>query len=201
MTALWGLVVAAGLLLVWNHASAPGAPASAPAHWPTDSAIERVPGRPTLVVLAHPKCACTRATLDELARLLAHVPERVSAHVLFAQPEGVGEEWSRSDLWAQANAIAGVEAALDPGGAEAGRFGAATSGQVLLYDAAGELRFSGGITSGRGHEGDNAGRAAIRDILLAGASSASESAVFGCPLRSEDASTCSEGETGCGRPS
>ena len=51
----------------------------------------------------------------------------------------------------------GWRCVLDPGGAEARRFGVATSGHVLLYDTRGDLIFSGGITPGRGEQGDNAG--------------------------------------------
>jgi hypothetical protein len=70
----------------------------------------------------------------------------------------------------------------DVDGTEARRFGALTSGQVVVYDADGRLRFSGGITPARGHAGDNAGRSAII-ALLEGASSASvETPVFGCSL-------------------
>ena len=43
--------------------------------------------------------------------------------------------------------------------------GATTSGHVLLYDAGGVLRFAGGITDGRGHEGDNAGLDAALALL------------------------------------
>jgi len=35
----------------------------------------------------------------------------------------------------------------------------------LLYDISGRLVFDGGITSARGHQGDNAGRSAISALL------------------------------------
>jgi hypothetical protein len=38
---------------------------------------------------------------------------------------------------------------------------------VLSYDAAGTLRFSGGITASRGHEGANTGRTALTDLVRA----------------------------------
>jgi hypothetical protein len=70
----------------------------------------------------------------------------------------------------------------DHDGVEARRFGAATSGQVILYDARGTLLFSGGITPARGHSGDSTGRDAILALLIDGSSEASETPVFGCSL-------------------
>jgi hypothetical protein len=71
----------------------------------------------------------------------------------------------------------------DDQGAQSARFGAATSGQTFLYDARGNLQFSGGITAARAHAGDNAGRSSLVAMLNAsGAPVASRTSVFGCPL-------------------
>jgi hypothetical protein len=70
----------------------------------------------------------------------------------------------------------------DPGGCEAARFGAQTSGDVLLYGADARLLFRGGITPGRGHVGDNPGWDAIIRLISGGSTSLSEAPVFGCPL-------------------
>jgi hypothetical protein len=81
-------------------------------------------------------------------------------------------------------AIPGVPSVDDEGGVEAKRFGVATSGHVLLFDRAGRLLFSGGITPARGHEGDSLGRDALIE-RLAGTrtiSGPATSPVFGCPL-------------------
>lgn len=48
------------------------------------------------------------------------------------------------------------------------RFGAYTSGQVMLYDTDRRLAFNGGITGSRGHEGNNKGRQAITDWIDTG---------------------------------
>jgi hypothetical protein len=73
----------------------------------------------------------------------------------------------------------------------------ATSGQVLLYDASGRLRFRGGIRPSRGHEGDNTGRRALEALLLGdGAAPPLSTAVFGCPLfHPRDATAASSVET------
>src|SRR5215472_11422328 len=107
---------------------------------------------------------------------------RIAAHVLFVDPPGVSEGWDQTDLWSTAVAIPGVDVMRDRGGIEARRFGATTSGQVLLYDGAGRLMFRGGITSARGHEGDNVGRARIAALLAHSDATPRQSPVFGCPL-------------------
>jgi hypothetical protein len=132
--------------------------------------------------LAHPHCPCTRATIGELASIMAHSQGRLTAYVLFLKPAGFSEEWEKSDLWRSAESIPGVTAVIDDEGAEANRFHAATSGQTLLYDAGGHLLFSGGITGSRGHSGDNAGHSAIVSLVNAGVAEQTESFVFGCPL-------------------
>ena len=73
----------------------------------------------------------------------------------------------------------------DEGGVEAKRFGARTSGHVLVYSAAGELTFQGGITAGRGHEGANAGQQGALDGAR-GRSCCEKSEVYGCQLDDEE---------------
>ena len=68
----------------------------------------------------------------------------------------------------------------DEGGAEALRFRAAASGLVLLYDGQGRLRFAGGITSSRGHEGDSFGRRRILAVLAGASADREDAPVFGC---------------------
>jgi hypothetical protein len=43
--------------------------------------------------------------------------------------------------------------------------------------------FKGGITSSRGHSGDNLGRDAVIDLVTSGVASASSAPVFGCSLQ------------------
>ena len=62
------------------------------------------------------------------------------------------------------------------------RFHVTTSGQTLLYSAAGELLFSGGITFARGHAGDNAGRTAIESYSAGDSPGYRQTPVFGCPI-------------------
>src|SRR5260221_9523010 len=178
----WVVAVSVGLSVLWAYENGPGDAANAPAQWPVASRLPAPHHRPALVLLLHPQCPCSHATVAELARLMTHVQDRVEAHVLFLQPRGMSESWAKSDLWKNAAAIPGVDVRLDEGGAEAQRFGGATSGETLLYDTAGHLRFNGGITGSRGHEGDNAGRSALESILGGGTSGTPSTFVFGCAL-------------------
>jgi hypothetical protein len=184
IAAIWLVVVAAGMAMLADYGTTPGASAAAPRVWPEGTRLARDGDRPTLVMLAHPRCPCSRASIAELARLVAKTHGRLRTHVLFYEPAGAEEGWTHTDLRAAAMAIPGVQIHEDPGGDDARAFGASTSGQTLVYDADGRLVFSGGITDGRGHEGDNAGRDAIV-AWLEGASHDGEAAttsVFGCSL-------------------
>lgn len=183
---LWLLLVGSGLAVLWAYENTPGAAGKPPVLWPVESRIQRAQDKATLVMLAHPHCPCTRASIGELALLMAHSEGHLTAYVLFLKPEGFSEQWEQTDLWQSAASIPGVNVLIDDEGIEARRFHATTSGQANLYDTGGRLLFSGGITGARGHSGDNAGRSAIESILNAGAADRSETLVFGCPLFDEN---------------
>jgi hypothetical protein len=180
---LWLGVIGPGVWALWAYAGRPAQPAAAPIQWPETSHLERDPQRPTLVMLLHPRCACSRASLSELSRLMARVDGKVTAHVAIQVPAGAGDEWTDTDLWHIARTIQGVRVSAD-GGDETRAFGAAASGQVLLYDAGGALVFAGGITYARGHEGANDGRQALEARILDGHAPIAQTPVFGCLLRS-----------------
>ncbi|MEK6235309.1 MAG: hypothetical protein N2C14_11430, partial [Planctomycetales bacterium] len=87
-TLLWVAGVAFGLVVLWNYELAPSPLADPPDQWPRDSSIARADGLATLVVFAHPRCPCTRATLDELERIMARRRDKVHARVVFMKPDG-----------------------------------------------------------------------------------------------------------------
>jgi hypothetical protein len=179
----WATALIAGGALLWTYDAAAGAPARPPITLPEGAFVDVRGGLPELVVLIHPRCPCTRATIAELARLMSDCRGKLAATVLVVRPAGMPEGWERSGLWSSAAAITGVTVRADADGEAARRFGAATSGQALLYTADGRLLFSGGITESRGHEGDNAGRSAITALVM-GAKTIGPAAspVYGCPL-------------------
>jgi hypothetical protein len=184
--AVWVMMIGVGLGVLWAYENAPGPVAVPPSQWPADSRIQPAMDRATLIMLAHPHCPCTRASIGELSRLMTQAQDRVTTYVLFLKPAGSSDDWEKTDLWQSAASIPGVNVVVDEGGTEAQRFQAVTSGQTVLYDAAGCLLFSGGITGSRGHFGDNAGRSAIVSLLNTGKAERSETFAFGCPLSGTD---------------
>jgi hypothetical protein len=179
---LWISGVAFGVHRLWVYKSTPGTNAEAPVNWPGASRIVPTSGQATLVMFVHPLCSCTRASLAELESILQQSSGRVTAWVLVLHPEGVTPEWEHSATWTAAQRLAGVRVIHDEGGMEAERFGASTSGQVVLYDAGGHLQFKGGITGARGHVGANDGEARVVSLVKTGTADAHEHAVFGCGI-------------------
>jgi hypothetical protein len=187
--ALWIPAVAFGINVLWKYSTTPGRPGTPPVDWPAGAPIQRVAGRSSLVMFAHPQCECSQASVGELAILMAHAPGRLDADVFFYLPANEASTWARTDLWRKASSIPGVRVHEDREALVAQGFGAYTSGQTLLYDAGGRLLFKGGITAFRGHSGDNAGRTAIL-ALLQGVTAPQQNlpvmtAVLGCSLRGE----------------
>jgi len=182
---LWVLGVGGGFAGMIVYKTTPGLAAAPPATWPDASRIEPAHDRSTLVMFAHPKCTCTRASLHELGELLARVDKPPRVVVAFVLPDGTGDDWRDTDLWQSAEAIPGVSVVADRGSREANLFASRTSGTALLYDAAGRLAFAGGITSMRGHEGDSAGQERMVALLSGHAPDRATSSVFGCDLGAE----------------
>jgi len=178
----------AGLVLggraLWVYSVTPGKADLTPAQWPEQAPIVRKPGQATLVLLAHPHCPCTRASLAELAKLVEH--NEADTWILFLRPEGAQPGWEKTSLWETAAAIPGVHVLADTDGTAAHVFGAETSGHVLLYDPAGRLQFSGGITAARGHEGPSAGGASVLAALHGAAIPQHQAQIFGCPLQCQE---------------
>jgi hypothetical protein len=190
---LWISGIGVGMGLLWEYALTPGMPARPSERWPAESRLPRAPGRPTLVMAAHPRCPCTRASLGELSWIMAHSQGQLSAFVLFLKPSTAQEGWEKTDLWQTVTEMHDVSVWQDIDGREAARFDAHTSGQTVLYDKDGKLLFRGGITMARGHAGANIGRNAIVGLLAEGSESA-ETPVYGCPL-SEQASATAKDRT------
>ena len=179
---IWGVIVGLGWMMLSRYENAPGLAQVAPEHWPSVSQIPRTPGLPILVMFVHPHCPCSRASMSELSLIMAHCQKKVRTVVIFVRPENFTEEWVKTDLWNSALHIPGVEVMVDAQGKEAKIFYADVSGQTMLYDAQGKLVFSGGITSSRGHEGDNDGKEAIVAFLTKGVILKKQTPFFGCLL-------------------
>jgi hypothetical protein len=177
----WIAAVAFGLGSLFQYENTPGPVGSVSQEWP-NTQIERATDRPTLVMLAHPRCPCTVASVAELAQIMAQLQGKVAAYVLLVKPGESGPDWEDTNLRRNAEAIPGVKVIFDPDGVEASRFGAETSGHTLLFAADGHLLFSGGITASRGHAGDNAGESAIGALVNHQVPAQNRTLVFGCAL-------------------
>ena len=156
--------------------------------WPTTAGITPFRDRPTLVICLHPRCPCSRASLRQLERVLAsdlvqsNPKTQCSVVALFYCPENESSTWTHTQLWSMAAKIPNSTLVVDRDAQAATKFGATTSGHVLLYADGGQLLFSGSITSGRGHEGDNYASQTLTRILSSQPVEQREFAVFGCAI-------------------
>jgi hypothetical protein len=141
------------------------------------------PGRFRIVFFAHPLCPCTRASLCELDESLARLPDDTSASVVFVTAGLHESDVERSPIVNQARRIPGVEVRFDETGREAKRYHASISGEVFGVDRSGRVLFHGGLTPGRGHQGDSGGQRLLERIARGNFhDSPCRAPVFGCPL-------------------
>jgi len=182
---LWLSGIGTGIVIILDYENASGSSSNAPGHWISGTSIPLDPVRDTLIMFAHPRCPCTRASIEELNRLLAESNGRIAAHVFFFRPPNYPADWSHTELWRNVEAIPGVTVQDDVNDTIARRFGAETSGYVLLYNPKGQLLFRGGITASRGHAGDNLGESAIISLAMGGSAAVTQTPVYGCSLLDE----------------
>ncbi len=181
---IWIAAIAVGYRRVLAYSLTPGVAATPPRAWPPSIRFQKNPEGPTLVMLVHPHCPCTRASLTELNEIMQRAPN-ARGYIFFLRPAGFDRDWVRTGSWDTAQRIPRLTAIVDDDGLGAARFGAHTSGQVIVYDRAGKLVFSGGITPSRGHVGDNAGEQRVAAVLAGKNADFSGSHVYGCALDSQ----------------
>ena len=183
LVAVWSAAVATGMGLLAAYANKAGKWSPAPAA--ISHSDDATSTRHRLYMFLHPRCPCSVASVDELARIMSHCAAQLDATVYFVRPESQPADWEIGTLWNLASSIPGVNVESDVGGSVAEQFHANTSGEVFVYDCQGKLRFHGGITAARGHAGDNLGESAVIAIALRGDYYVERSPVFGCPFRAE----------------
>ena len=179
---LWLGLIAVGNSILLNYNNQADQTNNHPTTWPANSKITPSSKQPTLLMFIHPKCPCTRASLEELNRLLTNFPDSLNCHVVFFKADATEADWHRTDLWQKANKMKNLQVDLDEKGEEAKLFSVKSSGRVLLYDTNAHLLFSGGLTASRGHEGDNIGRTSIEYYLRTGQMKEDSAPSFGCAL-------------------
>ncbi|MBI1345957.1 hypothetical protein GC163_06680 [bacterium] len=177
----WLLAVSAGYSSLVLDSVTPAAMGEAPSNWPAKSRLPR--GKEfTVVVFLHPHCACSRATLAELSRLMSESHANTEYVVVFQQPEIRGRNWHETALWHAAAEIPGLRRVVDYGCRESEQFRAKVSGEARVYNRRGELCFRGGLTPSRGHEGTNVGQLAVQDVLNHQLPAQNSCHAFGCQL-------------------
>lgn len=157
LTACWVVAVAFGFSRLERFDRTPGVEASAPSTWPEATALSMDDDRLNVVVALHPRCPCSKATLEVLGAMAEQHPSAARFHFLVFRPAGGVESWHETGLWRDAQRFQGARFLLDDNGSEAARFGAVSSGTVAVYAAKGRLLFKGGITPSRGSVGPNRG--------------------------------------------
>lgn len=165
------------------YANTPGRISPAPII--IDHSDNATSARHRLYMFLHPRCPCSVASVNELARIMSRSSGVLDATVYFVRPESQPANWERGRLWNLTSSVPGVHVESDVGGRVAAHFNASTSGEVFVYDRLGKLCFHGGITAARGHAGDNLGQSAVIAIALGEKSDVECSPVFGCPFRAE----------------
>jgi hypothetical protein len=182
---VWLALIGSSYGWLLGYSFAFGKTAVAPRNLPADLGVPSSHGKPQLLLALHPRCPCSRATVSELAKILSRVPSACEVTVLMFKPPDEPDSWLEGALFEACRRMH-CKVRPDPGGRLAASLGSLTSGVVVLYDARGKLRYQGGITSSRGHEGDNAGERAIIDILQGHRDSHRSMPVFGCPIQQPD---------------
>ncbi|MEM6690639.1 MAG: hypothetical protein AAF664_14485 [Planctomycetota bacterium] len=153
LVGVWALVVASGMTWINRYGTTPGVTGDTPVMWPEEIPWVDQEQRAGLLMFAHPRCPCTRASLNELQRITDRAG--IQADVIFWQPKNTQDEtdWSDTSLIRQAKSLSNLRVHLDHGGRMTDRFDARTSGLCLVFEEYHGLLFRGGVTSSRGHEG------------------------------------------------
>ena len=181
---LWLGLIACGHVLLLRYSFAAGRTTSGPLRVPPSLAPAKPSARPQLFMALHPRCPCSRATVRELAKILTRAGQASDVTVLMFKPADQPDSWLEGALADDCRRM-NCRVQPDPDGRLAASLGALTSGGVALYDANGRLRYQGGITAARGHEGDNIGEQAVIEILHGSGKNHKWMPVFGCPIQRE----------------
>jgi len=181
---VWFGVMSYGVTILLEYQKKPGITQVTSSLWPKSSEIALDKNKPTMLLFMHPYCPCSRATLDNLSRLLVRIHDKVQIYILFFNSGKFSPNWVHSDTWNEAAQLPGVQIFVDRDGRIAQQFHATISGQILLYGTNGHKLFDGGITPSRGHSGDSKGSSMIESLILKQTQPSFRSiAVFGCPIR------------------
>lgn len=183
LIAVWGVVAVYGLIQLYVFQATPGEAAEINVLKEMASPDNNSVQQTKLILFGHPRCPCMRTSLTQLKELVLASPDKVQVKIVFVCPQNGHEDWMKSATTKLAFEVPNAQVIWDRGAKVTDAFGARTSGHLLAFDARGDLKFNGGITSSRGHVGESAGATKLRDILQ-GKTTGTEfkAPVFGCRL-------------------
>lgn len=149
--------------------------------------LETAPDGYTLAVAIHPKCPCTQSTIYELQRLVPKTDNPL--HFVFCVYTGKKspDSWYEESAAMLQTRFPGSTIINDIDGSVADKLGAVISGSTVLYNSDGTPVFWGGVTSGRGHSGDNLGSDSIIAIVNGEEPPRATTAVYGCEITQNNA--------------
>ncbi len=155
-------------------------------NWMTEESLVSS-DEPTLILFYHPHCPCTKATIENLRQAVDRSKDRIRIVAFGFCPSDQPDSWISSPLTTNLRRLK-ASVVADKSGEYCSKFGVTTSGHVLLYGHQGQLLFSGGITSGRGHEGVCPATRDLVKQIKAEAGSQIRWPVFGCSIVTSEVS-------------
>lgn len=157
----WATSVVVGLIVLIDYSSAPGdrpQPSNAPLSTKTTARLLGS-NQSTAVMFLHPQCPCSMSSVREFGRLISRAQDDTAVRFVIYEPEDEPPGWRETELVRMATELAGgtENVLFDRSGKTARECGVNVSGHLMIFSPDGVCRYSGGTTSSRGHEGDNAG--------------------------------------------
>ncbi len=144
--------------------------------------LDTAPDKFTLAVAIHPKCPCTQSTIYELERLAPKTDRPIDFVFYVYTADASPESWFEESADILQSRFPGSTVIQDKNGEFAETLGAFISGSTVLYNSNGTPVFWGGVTSGRGHSGDNLGSDSIIAIVNGQEPPRTTTAVYGCEI-------------------
>lgn len=178
----WFLTIFTAFASLISYSDRPGSSGSPESTWPENSKISLEKEKSTIVIALHAGCPCSKATLSEYEKVSSRVNDSVTTYALLFVPRNHVELWESNPFKERLERIPGVNIIQDTDGELAHAFGIETSGHVLLYAPDGNLKFSGGITDGRAHEGTSYSETYLENLIDQKENKRRDFHVFGCHL-------------------
>ncbi len=179
----WLLVIGISTYFIASYETTAGIVDSPPLHLPDPLKSKIGKNKNLLIMGLHPKCPCSLSSIRQLEKLLTqsnHDPK--SCVFIFFKPKNEEDLWVQGNLSRMAQRLK-VQNIIDEGGDLLELLGIRTSGHTLIYSNSGRLKYSGGLTPSRGHEGTNSFSRAALDALRNETQTQVEGLVFGCSIK------------------